>query len=807
MERQTPTSSISGTDPTYLDAVAGVWRCEFHRFDTSEGADGYRRNSSIRPKQFSDHEECRSGCDMLLVEGLQPIGHLDRLGRALSGLINCQFFHGETIDATLLCNRAINLIARLPSTGSPLRLPFRLEAEFNALWGYSLTHSRVDEVGHPTWDSLGVASFVSPIVIHLALLVALMSRRGNESWQWDYELIGNLEAMSHMQAVVNGLASLVDAASYEIEKATDMPIKVQWFVVKAFLWTSWQRCMMLFSWWQLELTIYGTSGRETWILDNIYVQIPSSAGSQSSCGRSDITLPGYMCSWAFQALRLNPKSEGLDFRLFMQRFAAHYEILPPRCFINLQQPCDGLSPYHCERFVGAEINDQSMHDFIYCHSEGACGRLYWDESSYRQAHGSRAVSLEHTDDTYLRYVTASSSTLVISHVWSHGQGGRPETGMNYCLHCRYAAIAKAAGCDSYWIDTACIPSDHTLRKEAIMEINQTFMVGKLTIICDKDLMAIDVSNLNIATQELILVTMLVCDWNLRAWTMLEAFKAWVNLNILCKDNKIVSVKDTLISVLQFGQIDIACAFLGSTHLIPQSFRSSSYASVPGEEPQTIRVGPGRFFNVDKAGTMLSYRQASRPGDEIVIWSLICGTTEVHDKAEHLWRNSGSPWGILTFYLISSSPRIQNRKGLSWAPARPNLPLPDNSGLGIEDYIPARDTESEHAAMVKDGLVGNWFVSKFKSEEVLEENLGPKSPDQLFAITDRYVRNYRWGALLQASTLLSPKRPIQYNWRSSSTIVAVVGSNDCHEWEWKGIFAWNRDQEPVPPFDLEKIKLV
>jgi hypothetical protein len=62
-------------------------------------------------------------------------------------------------------------------------------------------------------------------------------------------------------------------------------------------------------------------------------------------------------------------------------------------------------------------------------------------------------------------------------------------------------------------------------------------------------------------------------------------------------------------------------------------------------------------------------------------------------------------------------------------------------------------------------------------------------------------------LLQASTLLSPKRPIQYNWRSSSTIVAVVGSNDCHEWEWKGIFAWNRDQEPVPPFDLEKIKLV
>jgi hypothetical protein len=264
----------------------------------------------------------------------------------------------------------------------------------------------------------------------------------------------------------------------------------------------------------------------------------------------------------------------------------------------------------------------------------------------------------------------STSTLVISHVWIHGQGGRPETGVNSCLHERYSLITETTGCDSYWIDTTCIPSDHILRKDAILEINTTFMVGKLTLICDKDLMAMDISNLDLAKQELILATLLMWDWNQRAWTMLEAFKGWRNLHILCKDSKIVSVYETLQYVLKNGQIDICCALLGSTHLIPRMRRSNAWTLV-NKEPKTTPLGPARYINVDKAGCLLSHRHASRLGDEIVIWSLICGD-KVYDNAGTFWIQAEYGWGFSSLYLISSAPRLQNYPGFSWAPARPNI---------------------------------------------------------------------------------------------------------------------------------------
>jgi hypothetical protein len=329
------------------------------------------------------------------------------------------------------------------------------------------------------------------------------------------------------------------------------------------------------------------------------------------------------------------------------------------------------------------------------------------------------------------------------------------------------------------------------------------MVGKLTLVCDKDLMAIDISNLDLAKQELILATLIVCDWNLRAWTMLEAFKGWTNLHILCKDNKIVSVYETLVSVLKNGQLDICCAFLGSTHLIPRMHRSTSWALV-GEEPETIRLGPGRFLNVDKAGSLLSHRQASRPGDEIVIWSLICGS-KVYDHAEAFWTQAEPWWGFSSQYLISSAPRLQNCPQFSWAPARPNIKPPE-SDL-VEDYVPALDMESEHVVFGSEGLVGNWFVSMFSADQLSLSDGDTLCREQVAPILTQYTPGYKWMALLQASTIVSPKRPIQYVWRSCHTIVAVLGSNDCARWEWKGVYAWNLEKEDLPKFDYQRIKLI
>lgn len=799
---------ISSTDTTALDTTAKVWRNNFHRFDPSEGISGYSQNSSLpSPYQYSESGESGRSCSILFADVQESTSHLDRLSHSLFSILCPPFFHGEDIEAREVCKSALSLIARLPSRGSPLRFPFNVEATDDTLHRYCHAFPPTSQVDLRDSGALDVASFVSATAIHVALMVSLVAKMGDNPGQWDHHLVANLEASAYIQTILARLASLVDSASSEIEKEEDVSKRKKWFIVKTFLWTSWQRCLLLYSWWQLRLAVCGLSGRETFILDLIRFQIPSTAGSQCSSGCENTQLPQYMCTWAFEILRSNPKTESLDYRLFADRFATHYGTFSPRCLINPYRPCSGISPYHCQRFVGARIEDQSMHDSAFCTPRKGCSKLVWDEASYRKTVGGRAVSLERTEGTHLQYTTVSKTTLVISHVWSHGQGGRPETGLNSCLHLRYSSIAKAAGCDSYWIDTACIPEDHDLRRQAIMEINHTFMLGKLTLVCDKDLMDIDISIPTVEIHELILVTLLICDWNLRAWTMLEASKGWVNIHILCKDNRIISLKHVLVSVLQHGHIDIACTFLGSTHLIPQSFCSSAYIYV-SEAPKTVTLGPNRFFNIDKAGAMLSCRPASRPGDENVIWSLLCNSeTEIFDLAEDLWTQGMHRWGFSTLFLISSAPRIQNRRGLGWAPARPNIPAPmENRAAAAEIYIPSLDLESEHASVMEEGLKANWFISKFRYSDALSEG-EPRS--QLSTVAKQYLQpHYTWGALLQASSLLAPKQLIQYTWRSSMTIVAVVASNDeCSTWDWKGVYAWNHEQEPVPHSALEEVLLV
>lgn len=90
-----------------------------------------------------------------------------------------------------------------------------------------------------------------------------------------------------------------------------------------------------------------------------------------------------------------------------------------------------------------------------------------------------------------------------------------------------------------------------LRKEAIENIENVFNMSVGTLVCDRDVMSIDISSADLQKQltdestvkscEQTLTVMLVCDWNVRAWTFLEAFKGWNNIHILCKNSMVVSV--------------------------------------------------------------------------------------------------------------------------------------------------------------------------------------------------------------------------------------------------------------------------
>lgn len=210
------------------------------------------------------------------------------------------------------------------------------------------------------------------------------------------------------------------------------------------------------------------------------------------------------------------------------------------------------------------------------------------------------------------------------------------------------------------MDTPCIPEDHKLRREAIENINHVFEQSKATLVCDKDLMDIDASDLSMDVCELIIATMIVCDWNLRAWTFLEAFRGRGSIYILCKRNVIVPLIEIFKIVHRQGSIDIALLVLSTPHLL---------ASRTKKHYKSIRDPPfvSGFLTVETAGSLLSHREASRPGDDILIWSLLLNDT-VYKDAKAFWK-SRQDQVLHTSFLVSSAPRLKER-GLCWAPSSP-----------------------------------------------------------------------------------------------------------------------------------------
>ena len=257
----------------------------------------------------------------------------------------------------------------------------------------------------------------------------------------------------------------------------------------------------------------------------------------------------------------------------------------------------GNLPESCQRFTNVEAKSQSLHATT---CDGSCARIQWSEVSYRQSKSPRAVGINE-DDKDLSYCRASSNTMAISHVWSHGQGGRPEEGINVCLHERYCHLAKSFNCDSYWIDSSCIPSDKELRKEAIMTINDMFRDSKITLISDMDLQSKTVSVDSVKDLEILLSILLVCDWGVRAWTMLEAIRGNQNksIYILCAGDHTVRLVDLLRTIYEVGAVDLAVLLGSAQYLLPSA-------------------NPDSAKPVKVAGQLLSQRHASRKNDEITI---------------------------------------------------------------------------------------------------------------------------------------------------------------------------------------------
>ena len=637
---------------------------------------------------------------------------------------------------------------------------------------------------HSCWDDLAVVAAVDTTVLRTALDVA------------HYTLCQKAGPMCSGPKFVNAVAGLLKLAFQLSAQSMTIDAKRKWVVVKAFLWTVWQRSLMLHFWRKMEDHLrlgydYSNRGMEIRGL----APIPEIFAQRFSQHLEDQNMAQYMCSWAFELLRNDRACITTDLRRFHWCYKALFGGRPPRCQDG-QQQCGGGSPENCQRFKGAVVLDQSAHNSI-CNK--SCGRLFWDRTSFINVSGAKAVCLTATDDEQLRYRKTSGKTLAISHVWSHGEGGRPDTtGFNVCLHHRYRRLAEFFGCDSYWMDTPCIPSEKVLRSECIGNINTIFTQSRVTLVCDRDLMDIDVSNLTMDLQEAILATVLVCDWNVRAWTLLEAMRGRHNVHLLCKGNEVVSFQETLKSVHKYGRIDLDILFLTTQHLLPPPPIDDWEVlggSMIDEQGRRIQLG---FVSLGEASILLSHRHATRDGDDVVIWSLLANDVAIKSAAE-LWKSQiGAE--VQTGFLMSSSPRLQGHTGLGWAPSCPALHPPASNDSNHESMYLAYDgLNTQRGIITSEGLQAKWLIHKFLPSSADYDFRFPRN----VAIAARYLQHYRWGAFLRPGQLPGPRYvPAPYQGMAKEALVAICGSNDGRRWEWKSVYEWDIS-DPLPDIYIYK----
>ncbi|KAI1393536.1 uncharacterized protein F4822DRAFT_424005 [Hypoxylon trugodes] len=702
----------------------------------------------------------------------EPCRHVERLNDVLSCLVLIWVDSHDPHFPPDADSKAHNLLSRLGAW------PAQFSQAFSAIEGidlYCRPGSSSEDISRPT--SLSVSHQPNIIEVRIALvLIGLTSSQVLRSG-WD-DLAFRLAVL---------LDYLYDLIHLHVTSSSD--VNAGNVVIEWYLRCTWYRTTVLFLWsiicrhlrfgYDIEVDhLISLKGGRRLLED-----IPTLADISPHSEKTDQPPAApYMCNWALQLLKTDQASHGLGVTSLVSSFNRLFQGLKPRCSPLRDKPCSGAHPLDCGRFTDRRLvkPDQSIHD-TGC---PGCSRIKWDESSYNSLQGKpRAVGIN-TSHNLAEYVEASHSTLAISHVWSHGHGGRPSTGMNFCLHRRFSKIARQHGCDSYWIDTLCIPEDHTRRWEAILFINQIFQISKVTIIIDQDLMSIKVADADQKdpsreTAENVLVALLLCDWNVRAWTMLEAVKGSINLHVLCSDNRTISVRSCLEKQCYEGYLDLALFFLSTRHLLPINHKSIDEDT----------WGQIQQRSLEDAASMLSHRHATRKGDEIVIWSLLMSERKTYFKAEDLWIDMVEQ-DINTGFLMSDVPRI-NIPLFSWAPSSPYA-RESEYGRGKEgqSILVYNGEGSFTATITENGLYGTWLVHYLRPHDVRDCDPRLKDAYDLF-------QQYSDVALLCPIKMGGTGVPYTgYNTgqnrgsEENLSLFAICASNNKKQWKWQKVVKLN-----------------
>ncbi|MCJ1460833.1 hypothetical protein MMC28_011215 [Mycoblastus sanguinarius] len=323
-------------------------------------------------------------------------------------------------------------------------------------------------------------------------------------------------------------------------------------------------------------------------------------------------------------------------------------------------------------------------------------------------------------------------------------------------------------------------------------------------------MTIDISNPTIHAYESILAALLVCDWGIRAWTLLEAMRGRYGLFVLCRYNKLINLHQLLKSVHDDGRMDLVNLFLARDYLFPpmaiSGFELFPGRPVTGEVEREIEEG---FVSIGEAAALLSHRHATRDGDDLLIWSLLIGDIE-DDSPIAMWERQVGK-SIPTGSLVSSAQRIHGHPGLGWAPFSPTALQRINGQSTSSKVYPAYDgCETSNGLITQEGLRAKWLTYVFAKVTASSVDKGEMQdsglPGPFMDIAAQHLRGYKWGALLQPMPRNGPRTiPVSYR-ESLGQVVVVCGSLDKTVWEWKGIYEWDANIA-LPPLTIQEILLI
>ena len=132
-----------------------------------------------------------------------------------------------------------------------------------------------------------------------------------------------------------------------LHNLSDDPAKAQSrHVVILFLWTAWQRSVMLILYYNIFNRLYNQEAVDP------FADLSIGGNFMFNCYlRSDLLekhrVPQYMCPWALSLIRSRRTNAGSDVRRLLCRYQAQFCDDPPRCIPVSRRQCKGTSPEEC----------------------------------------------------------------------------------------------------------------------------------------------------------------------------------------------------------------------------------------------------------------------------------------------------------------------------------------------------------------------------------------------------------------------------------------------------------------------------